>query len=222
MTDFAKIELGLNLLLKKDAYLLQHNLSERSITHKLGEYYQLLFPEWNVDCEYNKNLGEIKKINIHPKQLLLQMASYLEKQDGFRDIRHNEDFLPFDFIPNLINQLKNPKIKYIRELDLYFFLLKLINGKFVKKTIYPDIIIHHRGTSDNNIVFEVKKSSNNCRESRLYDMAKLATLITSTEYNYKKGVFIDLPVTQNFSNFKSFQRQRMFNLNLYEYLPKYI
>jgi hypothetical protein len=42
-------------LLAKDAVLLQHDVSERAITHKLAEYLQVHFPSLNVDCEYNRN-----------------------------------------------------------------------------------------------------------------------------------------------------------------------
>lgn len=47
-------------LLKKDLSLLQNDVSERAITHKLAEYLQDRIPGLNVDCEYNRNfeLGE--------------------------------------------------------------------------------------------------------------------------------------------------------------------
>ena len=41
------------MLFRNDLFLLQAHASERSIAHKLGEYLQILFPDWNVDCEYN-------------------------------------------------------------------------------------------------------------------------------------------------------------------------
>ncbi len=49
-----KVEKSIKLLLKNDSFLLHSNAHERSITHKLAEYLQLEFPEWNVDCEYNR------------------------------------------------------------------------------------------------------------------------------------------------------------------------
>lgn len=58
-----KVEKSLKLLLKNDSFLLHSNAHERSITHKLAEYLQLEFPEWNVDCEYNRNGHEsVKKL----------------------------------------------------------------------------------------------------------------------------------------------------------------
>ena len=42
-------------LLTKDTWLLQNDVSERSITHKLAEYLQHRIPHLHVDCEYNRN-----------------------------------------------------------------------------------------------------------------------------------------------------------------------
>ena len=35
---------------------------ERSITHKLAEHLQRLFPYWHVDCEYNRDDDEAKRL----------------------------------------------------------------------------------------------------------------------------------------------------------------
>ena len=42
--------------------LLEADANERSITHKLAEYLQGVFPEWNVDCEYNRLGDKIKRL----------------------------------------------------------------------------------------------------------------------------------------------------------------
>jgi len=44
----------LQKLRKQDKYLLDKKVNERTITHKLAEYLQDHFPEFNVDCEYNR------------------------------------------------------------------------------------------------------------------------------------------------------------------------
>ncbi len=41
-------------LYDKDFYLLQHDVSERAIAHRLAIYLQAQFTEYNVDCEYNR------------------------------------------------------------------------------------------------------------------------------------------------------------------------
>ncbi len=47
-----------------DIYLLQRDVNERSITHKLAEHLQRQFPEWNVDCEYNRDMDNPKRLRI--------------------------------------------------------------------------------------------------------------------------------------------------------------
>jgi hypothetical protein len=47
-------------LLKQDRALLELDANERSLTHKLAEHLQAEFPDWDVDCEYNRN-GAIPK-----------------------------------------------------------------------------------------------------------------------------------------------------------------
>lgn len=53
---------ALDQLYKNDTFLLEHAAHERSISHKLGEYLQVLFPGWHVDCEYNLHGIETKKL----------------------------------------------------------------------------------------------------------------------------------------------------------------
>jgi len=54
-------------LLKNDYLLFDIDANERSISHKLAEYLQQRFPEWHVDCEYNRHgidIIDIKRSNI--------------------------------------------------------------------------------------------------------------------------------------------------------------
>lgn len=57
-----KIEKALRLLYENDLFLITNTTNERSITHKLAEYIQSLFPEWHVDCEYNRKGEDIKRL----------------------------------------------------------------------------------------------------------------------------------------------------------------
>ncbi len=53
---------ALSKLLEKDHYLLEKDVNERSITHRLGIYLQEMFPEWHVDCEYNLDGDDPKRL----------------------------------------------------------------------------------------------------------------------------------------------------------------
>jgi len=45
---------SLGYLLRFDHYLLENDINERSISHKLAEYLSFEFPNYNIDCEFNK------------------------------------------------------------------------------------------------------------------------------------------------------------------------
>jgi len=49
-------------LYRHDCELLAVDANERSITHKLAEHLQREFPEWHVDCEYNRVGCETKRL----------------------------------------------------------------------------------------------------------------------------------------------------------------
>lgn len=53
--DLVRIEQTVSDLLAYNSYLLERNVYERAITHRLGTYLQARFGDrWDVDCEYDK------------------------------------------------------------------------------------------------------------------------------------------------------------------------
>ena len=58
-----KVIFAIDIFFKNDSLLLEINASERTISHKLAEYLQTQFPEWHVDCEYNRKENEVKRLN---------------------------------------------------------------------------------------------------------------------------------------------------------------
>lgn len=106
-----KIAKAFSKLLAQDEYLLDVNIHERSLTHKLAEYLQEEFPEWNVDCEYNRDVGN----NNRQKMLSSWIKNYGNQEVSIKDTEAH--------------------------------------------TVYPDIIIHKRGTTNNLAVIEAKKSN---------------------------------------------------------------
>lgn len=57
-----KVEEALRNFLKEDKYLLCENVNERSISHKLAEHLQKQFEDFDVDCEYNRHIGNVKRL----------------------------------------------------------------------------------------------------------------------------------------------------------------
>lgn len=132
----ARVREAIGRLLGSDGFLLTNDVNERSISHKLAEYLQAVFPSWNVDCEYNRDHDSVKKLRIGPRA---PTAADTEA-----------------------------------------------------RTVYPDIVVHRRGTNQNLVVIEVKKSTNS--DSGSYDRRKLRLFIT--ELNYIYGFFIEFATAQ--------------------------
>ena len=133
----ARVAQALKKLLAEDMYILVKDLSERSISHRLAIYIEEVFPGWNVDCEYNRDRDEVKR---------LALVREMFDRSGVRS-----------------------------EVD-----------DTIAKTVFPDIIVHKRGTDRNLLVIEIKKSSSELDES--YDLAKLAAF--KEQMGYRHAVFI--------------------------------
>jgi len=133
------VKISLKKLRSLDKKLLEIKVNERTITHKLAVYLQQSFPEFNVDCEYNRD-------------------------------ECNE----FD---DLVKKLELPTNNVSWD-------------DTEAKTVFPDIIIHNRGTQEKNLlVIEVKKSSSSI--SGKVDRNKLIAF-TKDHYNYKFGLFLKI------------------------------
>lgn len=142
MEDFKKrIKEALYLLLKNDNYLITTNINERTISYKLAYYIQNIFPDWNVDCEYNRDYDEIKRLPQIP-----------------------------------VETITNADVK--------------------GTTIYPDIIIHLRGTSKNLLIIEVKKNATNKEKEK--DILKIKRIMEHFGYNY--GLFINFNTKSDDNN----------------------
>ena len=78
---------AINQFLENDFYLLEKDIAERSITHKIAEYLQAQIPEYNVDCEYN---GDIENPVTYRKQLGISMETM--QQLAVRAINENDTY----------------------------------------------------------------------------------------------------------------------------------
>jgi len=132
------------MLLRSDSDILTMDVNERSISHRLAIYLEKYFPGWNVDCEYNRDHDDPKRLNIQR-----------------RNIRSDDT---------------------------------------QATTVYPDIIIHRRGTKENYVVIEMKKTSS--QESDEHDLGKLDAF--KTQLGYKHAIFIKIS-TGNIPSIESVQ-----------------
>jgi len=117
-------------LLQADSEILIMDVNERSISHRLAIYLEPHFTGWNVDCEYNRNHDDPKRLEIQRRNI--------ESDDT------------------------------------------------EATTVYPDIIVHKRGTNENLVVIEMKKTTS--REEDTYDLGKLDAF--KGQLGYKFAIFI--------------------------------
>lgn len=59
-----RIKCALDDLLEYDSYLLEKDLNECSINHRIACHLQSYFSDWHVDCEYNKDADQIKQVDL--------------------------------------------------------------------------------------------------------------------------------------------------------------
>lgn len=165
-----RLETALRKLYVRDNYLLENDAHERSITHKLAEYLQQLFPDYDVDCEYNldRQGSRFRKKWVAPKLT----GKMLEQ---------------FDAIKKLINI---PKKSAHSEL-----LVKSLeeNIDLIARNFYPDIIIHRRGSNKFNLlVVEAKKGLLDDRLDRERLSIFTGPAVGVNHYKYQIGALVNI------------------------------
>jgi hypothetical protein len=78
-----KIKIAYELLISNDSYLINKDVNERSITHKFAVYLNSMFPGYDVDCEYNRNLNKAKEIELEVEDV---PSDNIEAKTVFPDI----------------------------------------------------------------------------------------------------------------------------------------
>jgi len=69
----AIVNAAIDQLLQNDSALLDLDVTERSLSHRLAHYMTLsplIHPPLTVDCEYNRHFGGPKRLNLPPRKAL--------------------------------------------------------------------------------------------------------------------------------------------------------
>lgn len=190
----------LEKFLKEDSYLSDVNANERSQTHKIAEYLQQILPEYNVDCEYNRNLRQEKTLNF--SEIVYKIKDFLAKTSNSDELRKHKRtrmskllgmITPENIIADESSSLQTQdSSNYVGYLT---FTDETHNKKYKYiKRVFPDIIAHLRGTNTNKIVIEAKKEGYKRPEAVLFDRIKLGLFTKQNgQFDYDIGFFITLP-----------------------------
>jgi hypothetical protein len=140
----AALDRVIRQLIQTDHHLLDADCSERSVTHQLAVHLSAEFPHYNVDCEYNRDGFDVKRLQLNERQ-----------------VRVGDD-----------------------ELDAV--------------TVFPDIVVHRRGSSEHNLlVIEVKKAASR-PELTEYDLLKLNAFKAELGYLHAAHIVLGYLRNQDF------------------------
>lgn len=90
---------AIDSLLKKDYKLIEFDVAERSIAHKLAEHLQLHFSDHCVDCEYNKNFDDSKEVHLIQDGLTEKLKTKYQDRLGELDA---DELLSISTYPDII------------------------------------------------------------------------------------------------------------------------
>ncbi|WP_319586766.1 hypothetical protein [uncultured Desulfobulbus sp.] len=141
------VEAAIATLKEKDDFLLEKDISEWAISHKLAVYLNDKFPELDVDCEYN---GYSKAYNN--KKYLKILRCELEELGKLNDSDGNDELL--------------------------------------KRSVYPDIIVHKRGEENNLVIIEIKKEKNKDKDFDRVKIRRYTSPEDENNLNYKLGALV--------------------------------
>lgn len=65
----SKIVKALNSLIQNDRYLLHVDANERTLSCRLAVLLKAEFSDWDVDCEYNRDGHDPKRIHLAPESI---------------------------------------------------------------------------------------------------------------------------------------------------------
>lgn len=139
-----------------------------------------------VEQDYPSNEDMKRRIIAAIRALYKRDGDLLDVDANERSITHKlAEYLGAEFPSWHVDCEYNRRGSAVKRLSLGFD--KLNPDDLEAKTVFPDIIVHHRQTDDNLLVIEMKKNGNDTTK----DEAKLEAF-TGSEYGYFLGLLLVL------------------------------
>lgn len=176
-----KVEKSLAYLKKNDVTIVENQLWEPCLSHRLAVYLEQVFDAYHVDCEYNKRFedGVIGHKALSREALTTWIKSFDKEQITRIFFRNQNDF----------DAAVNKAVDDISVLDTDSEKPK---KKSDDRKLRPDVIVHQRETQENNLlVIENKWLREENLAEVLLDLAKLTQLTCpGSTLKYKYGLFL--------------------------------
>jgi hypothetical protein len=116
-----RLNIAIEILRVRDSYLLEKDVSERAITHKLAEHLQYVIGNsLDVDCEYNKNTNDSE---VFSKKIYV-LESAIKEMYSSRNRDHNsvniqgESYLELSVFPDIIVHKRGKKQNNILAIEV--------------------------------------------------------------------------------------------------------
>ncbi len=184
-------------LYREDKPLFEVSANERSISHCLAKYLAEGFPDWDVDCEYNKLEHRPKEV---PRDELIRTIEQFRKTDQTSEFGVMLHSLGPDVFSAAIRDIRTENFERIisllgqKQILTAEEQLKLSMSKALYRKIFPDIIVHKRqnpSLEGNLLVIEVKYADN-LKYLTVLDFAKLSFLAHQNgELPYQLGLYVE-------------------------------
>lgn len=153
----------------------------KQIINLLKQSIELLYENDNYLIEHSVHEQDLSHRIAYYFENLLNNYEWYKKTSLNIDVEYNKNF----------DDSKRVYCKCIgcRGNECYITTSQYNIGNY-ESTCKPDIILHERGSNNNNIlVIEIKKNNNECAE----DFAKLSAFTClCSDYKYKCGVYINI------------------------------
>lgn len=174
----------------------RYNFGERVFTHRLALYLSLPLEKknslWRVDCEYNRSGKHPKRAHGAPqkrtRELLYKAKSIIETD------RDRPAGCPYaEELKVAVKKLLAQDEREIEEKQLDEFIQEMQKwGDVAGHLLYPDIIVHRRGSNDWNFLAMEVKIAESDPELIDFDKAKLEYFTASDGLAYQFGLFMNV------------------------------
>jgi hypothetical protein len=144
-TELNKVVAALAEFYAREAYLFEHDLGERALTHRLAVYLETQFSGWQVDCDYDR-LGE-RTLRL-PRGSIISTDDHLAKSI-YPDIVVHQREIPNNLLAIEVRKASNHqppehdrhKLQALTDPHLWFAYWIGIFLVLGKNSVVPDVYV---------------------------------------------------------------------------------
>jgi hypothetical protein len=174
----------------------KYKFGERAFTHRLAHYLSPPMETrnslWRVDCEYNRSGKDPKRAHGAPQRRTRELLSKAKKI--IETDRDRPAGCPYAVELKLeVQKLLAQDETEMDDKQLDIFILEMQKwGDVAGHLLYPDVVVHKRGSNDWNFLAMEVKIEESDPELIAFDRAKLDYFTASDGLGYQFGLFMNV------------------------------